>query len=728
MKYECVLQHSEEDCGAACLATIAKYYGRIFTIKRIREAVGTGQQGTTLLGLRRGAEVMGFNTRAIRASDDILNRLNEMLLPAIIHWKGKHFVVLYGQQGKKYVIADPCVGIRYLSRKELEQGWQGWLMLLVEPDPTRFFAQVDDEVGGFSRFIQRVKPYRSLVTRVLLINFFLGLLAIATPFLLQILTDDVLVRADVHLLTRIGIAVVVMNLVGSVLALVQANLVAHFAQRLELGLVLEFGRHILQLPLSYYEARRSGEIASRLRDVQEINQLVSQVVIKLPSRSFVAMVALCLMVIYSWKLTLITIIVSFLMTITTVLFQPSLQQSTRRTLVLSAENQAAMVETFRGALTLKTTAAFPQIWEELQARFGRLANLTFRTTQIGIINSVFSNLVSDIGSIVLLGVGSILVFKSELTVGQLIAFKFMSDNFILLIDTLISFMYQFTVVKTAAQRLAEVLDLVPETEGDTKKFFAKIPANADIACIQLNFQYAGRVQLLNDLSLTLPGGKVTAIIGQSGCGKSTLAKLVAGLYPLQSGNIRLGLHNLQDLPLDCLRQQVVLIPQEPHFWSVSILENFRLCSAQLSCEEIIRACQIADADSFISQLPNKYQTVLGEFGVNLSGGQRQRLAIARAIATEPPVLILDESTANLDPVGEAQVLDQLLSHRQSKTTILISHRPSVISRADWIVRLEQGELQFQGTVEELSAQAGSDLVLLAPQYIGNQLNNGTKHF
>ena len=190
--------------------------------------------------------------------------------------------------------------------------------------------------------------------------------------------------------------------------------------------------------------------------------------------------------------------------------------------------------------------------------------------------------------------------------------------------------------------------------------------------------------------------------------------MIAGLYPLESGNIRIGLYNLQDISLDCLRQQVVLVPQEPHFWSRSIIENFRLGSPHVTFEEIVRACQISNADEFISKLPDKYQTVLGEFGANISGGQRQRLAIARAIVNDPPVLILDESTAGLDPVSEAEVLNKLLFYRRGKTTILISHRPRVIERADWIVLLDWGKLKMQGTPKELRLISGDHLDFLNP--------------
>ncbi|MEH1907907.1 MAG: peptidase domain-containing ABC transporter [Nostoc sp.] len=714
MKYQVVAQHSEEDCGAACLASVAKHYRRNFTLNRIREAVGTGQLGTTLLGLRRGAESLGFNARSVRASKEILDRINQAPLPAIIHWKGYHWVVLYGQKGKKYVIADPAFNIRYVSRKELMEAWSDQVMLLLEPDSVRFYAQPDDKVNGLWRFARRALPYGGIIFEAFLCALVIGLLSLTSPFLLQILTDDVLVRGDTQLLIGVIIAVVVMNLVASSLQLVQSNLIANFAQRLELGLVLEFARAILQLPLAYYESRRSGEIVSRLQDIQEINQLVAQAVISLPSSLFIGLISLGFMVFYSWKLTLVAVVVAIVMSLSTVVFLPTLQQKIRSMLVLDAENQGVLVESFKGALTLKTTTAAPQFWEEFQNRFGRLSNQTFRTIQIGIINSTFSGLVYAIGSVSLIGFGSTLVISKELSIGQLLAFNGMNGNFLGLIGAVLGFIDEFMRAKTATERLTEVIDSTPENPSDSNKPFAKILSDDNIVCTKLNFHYAGRLELLEDFSLTIPGGKVVALIGTSGCGKSSLAKLIAGLYTPNSGNIRFGIYNMQDLALDCLRQQVALVPQDAHFWSRTIIENFRLGSPHLTFDQIVKACQIAEADDFISKLPEKYQTVLGEFGSNISGGQRQRLALARAIVNDPPILILDESTAGLDPVSEAQVLDQLLSHRKGKTTILISHRPRVITRADWIVLLNQGKLQIQGTVEDLRAQPGNHLDFLTP--------------
>ena len=488
--------------------------------------------------------------------------------------------------------------------------------------------------------------------------------------------------------------------------LVQSHLIAHFAERFQLGLILEFGRQILRLPLNYYEARRSGEIISRLRDIREINHLISQAVIKLPSRACIALISLGLMLFYSWELTLAAVVVAACMSLSTLIFLPTLQQKTRQVLVTSAENQGVLVENFKGALTLKTINASPQMWEELQTRFGRLANLHLKTVQIGIFNRTFSRLVGGIGTIGILWFGSTLVIRQELTIGQLLAFDALSDNFTYLITILVEFIDEFARAQTATQRMSEVIDSTPEEQEEIFKPWTKISGSADIICTNLTFYHAGRVDLLKNFSVVVPGGKVTALIGQSGCGKSTLAKLIARLYQTQSGNIRFDIYNQQDLALECLRKQVVLVPQEAHFWSRSIIDNFRLSFPQVSFEKIVRACQIAGADEFISQLPDKYQTILGEFGANISGGQKQKLALARAIVNNPPVLILDESTNSLDPLSETQVLDRLFSFRRGKTTIIISHSPTVISRSDWIIHLERGELQLTGDPEKLRRLPG----------------------
>ena len=702
-RYATSRQHSEEDCGAACVAAIAKHYGYDFPRSTVREAVGTGKDGTTLLGLQRGSEALGFRSRSVQADASIFERLGEMPLPAILHWRGVHWVVFYGRRRNRFVVMDPGVGLRYLTKDELKAGWADRVTLLLEPVPDAL-AQTAQIVAGSgshaTRWLQQIWFHRTILGQVLATNVVLGGVSLSMPFLIQVLTDDVLVRQDVRLLNMIAIAISVLVAFGALLSWLQANLIIHFAKRLELGLVLEFGRKLLHLPLNYFESHRSGEVVSRLQDVQMVYHLVAHIAVGLPGQMIIALVSLMLMVVYSPGLTGIALGTSVLMTIITLAFLPALRHQTRAALVLDAENQGLLVETFKGALTLKTMVATGYLWEELQDSLGRLARVTFRTAQLSTVNTGISGLVSGLGNIVLLWAGSHLVMAGRLSIGQLLAFYSMNRNFMGLMTMVVSLMDEYARVQAATQRLSEVTDTTSEGWTEQAEDNITLADAADIRCQNLSFFYGGQITFIDQLSVEIPGGRVTAIVGSSGCGKSTLVKLIACLYPLQSGNIRIGSYNLQDLSLDCLRSNVVLVPQEAHFWSRSIIDNFRLAAREASIETIVEVCQRVGADGFISQFPQAYHTVLGEFGANLSGGQRQRLAIARALLRNPPVLILDEAMSGLDHESETQVLESLLAYRQGKTTILISHRPSVLQYANWVIEMDGGQLIRQGDISK----------------------------
>jgi ABC-type bacteriocin/lantibiotic exporter with double-glycine peptidase domain len=700
-RYACVEQHSEEDCGAACIATVARQHGRRLSLAKVREMVGTGSSGTTLLGLRRGADAIGFHARAVRAEPDLLDELEAIPLPAICHWKGNHWVVLYGRCRRGFRIGDPGVGVRKLSRKEFLAGWTNGVMLLLEPDRNRLAEQEQEQRAPFLRFLRLALPYQGLLLQALAINMVIGLLALAMPLLMQLLTDDVLVRRDSQLLTSLGLAMLFLFAFRGVISLIQGHMVGHFAQRLQLGMVLEYGHRLLQLPMTYFDSHRSGEVVSRLSDVSRINQLISELVLGLPSQLFIAVISLAVMVTYSPALTVTSLLAFAVVIVANLLFVPALQQKTRKLIVESAENQGFLVEVFRGAQVLKTTEAIPQAWDEYQSNFGRLSHLRWDTMQLSLFSSSTTAMLSSITTLALLWYGSSFVIAGQLSIGQLLAFNGMGTNVLGLLGALVAFTSDYITAQVVIRRLSEVLEGSVEDPRAADKPWVALPPGSEISCRNLTFHHAGRVELFKDFNLDFPGGRCTAVIGESGCGKSTLGKLLAGLYPPHGGTIHFGPYGLRDISLECLRQQVALIPQEAQFFNRSILENFRFAYPDVTFDAVVAACDLALADPFIRELPDGYQTVLGEFGANLSGGQRQRLAIARALVAQPPILILDESTAALDPELERRLMDRLLEYRKGLTTVMISHRPSVILRCDWVVFLERGQVKFQGRPDDL---------------------------
>lgn len=695
--FTCIQQHNQEDCGAACIATVCAQHGRDVRISKIREMVGTVASGTTLLGLKRGAENLGFNTTAAKADPTILDNLEDFPLPMVCHWDGNHWVVLHGRDhNKKLLIADPAVGLRSVDDGQFVQHWRNGVVLLLEPDPARFSDDENEPArDGIWVFANFLKPFKGLLLQALMINIVVGVLALSMPILMQILTDDVLVRGDTQMLTSLSIGIMLLTIIRHGLGWVQGQMVGHFGQKLQLQMVLHYGQRLFRLPINYFESHRSGEVVSRISDIQKINQLMTAVVTGLPSQLCIAGISLLWMLNYSAPLTLAAIACYTAVICCNLFFLPLIQQKTNQLLVGSAENQGYLVEVFRGAQVLKTTEATPQAWQEYQRNFGRLARLNWATTQLRLRESTSTGLIGGLSSIVLLWYGSSFVINSDLSIGQLLAFNGMGANVLGFLVGLSAISQEAITARVVLGRLSEVMERDPEEVDQNNKHEAGISSQASIHCENISWHYPGRLALLDHFNLEIPGGLTTAIIGQSGCGKSSVSKLIAGIIPPDHGTIHYGSFSLKDLSLDCLRRQVVLVPQESQFFNRSIYENFAFSHPGIEFTQVVEACRLALADEFIRDLPDGYGTVLGEFGANLSGGQRQRLAIARALINDPPVLILDESTSALDPVLEQRLMDRLMTHRKGKTTILISHRPSVILRADWIVYIDKGRVKQQ---------------------------------
>ena len=702
----CVRQYDEEDCGAACLATVCQSHGEHLPLSLVRHRVGTSAQGTTLLGLKRGAESLGFHARPAKADASLLDDLSALPLPVICHWQGCHWVVLHGWRGDQLLVADPACGLRRLSREVFLASWSNGVLLLLEPDPQRFPVVDSAREGwragkGLGVFLPYVLPFRRLLLQALGLNLAIGVLALGMPLLMQILTDDVLVRGDGEMLRSLAIGILVLFLLRALLSLLQGLLVGHFGQKLQLQMVLHYGQHLLRLPLTYFESRRSGEVVSRLDDIQKLNQLIANVALGLPGQLCIALISLVWMAQYSGALTLAALLGYALVIGCQLAVLPAQHRRTQGLLVQSAENQGFLVELFRGQALLKTTQASPQAWQEFHRNQGRLARLAWSVGLLDLKASTATGLLGNVTSVVLLWYGSSFVLSQQLSIGQLLAFNGMGANVLGFLAALGGLSQELITSRVVMARLDDALQHPDETSLVRGQQQALIPPDAEIQCSDLSFHHPGRCALMEHLDLRIPGGLTTALIGESGCGKSTLSKLIAGLYPLQQGTIHYGPFSSRDLSLECLRQQVVLLPQDDTFLNRSIFENFVFAYPELSYEQVVELCRLTLADDFIRHLPDGYGTVLGEFGANLSGGQRQRLALARALASNPPVLLLDESTSALDPVLEARVMDRLLAHRRGRTTILVSHRPSVILRADWIVFMEQGAVRQQSHPHDL---------------------------
>ena len=692
--YPCVRQFDEEDCGAACIATVASFYGSNLKLGKVRDAVGTTSTGTSLLGLRRGAESLGFTARAAKATPDFLDQLTNVTLPLICHWDGNHWVVLHGRKGDQLLVADPAVGLIEYSLPDFLCHWKDGVILLLDPDPARL-GKDSQHSEGLKVFKHYLVPFRSLLTQAISLNALIGILGLGMPLLMQVLTDDVLLRGDNQMLASLSVGLILLFAFRTLLNFLQGHMVGYFGQKLQLQMVMHYGKRLLGLPIRYFESHRSGEVVSRISDIQHLNSLMTQVVLGLPSQLCIAIVSLVFMWAYNPALTLAALACYLVVLISNLCFLPAQQHLARQLLVKTADNQGFLVELFRGISVLKTSEATVQAWEEYQRNFGRIAHMSWSALRLDLQETSITGLLGSITSIGLLWYGSTFVINQQLSIGQLLAFNGMGANVLGFLAGLSAISQEVLRADVVIKRMADVLEREPESMANAGKHSVVLGGSDDLICDHVTFHHPGRRPLLDSLSLRIPGGLTTALIGESGCGKSTITKLISGLYPLQEGSIHYGPYSSIDIDIESLRRQVVLVPQDSTMFNRSIYDNFSFSHPHIEFSQVVEACRLALADDFIRELPDGYQTILGEFGANLSGGQRQRLAIARALIGSPAVLILDESTSALDPVLEARLMDNLLTQRHGLTTLLISHRPSVIRRSDWIIYLERGRVKEQ---------------------------------
>ena len=702
-RYPWVRQESGEDCAAASLAIVARHYGRALRVSLIRVAMSTGSTGATLSDISSGARQLGFTTRIIEAGSDFLDHLDNSILPAILYWKGYHFVVLFGKENDRYVLSDPGLGIRKVTREELESNWQARITMLLKPHPLKFLMQQDHTINPFRSLFSRILPFRYLVAGILLLALALSLTSLAIPFLAGFLGDMLLAQAGDGDMSLVFIALMALFAFIFVIERAQQSL----AHRFDLGfagrLKSDFGNRLLDLPLTYHQSRGASLVRYRLDDTEHVSSIFTHMVSRLPLSVLTASGSAIFLVTISPSVMALATVLGLSTLAFTLLIRPGAKQASYRFHARSGETFFLLSQFFRVALTIKTLAVGHLLQRELSMK---IASETIQNRQeMGAMAAAFSipGLMINISLILILWFGTSVVVRGHLSFGGLIASTGFAFLFLTNVRAIASFLIAFSEFRVSVQSFEELFDAEPESKVDDEKPWVTLPHRETLVCEGLCFQYPGRTTLFKDLSLAFPGGKVSALIGPSGCGKTTLSHVITRLYVPQEGIVKAGGYDLAHLPLECLRRQILLVLHEARFLNRSVMENLTMVRPEITTDEVVTCCMLAEAHDFISSLPQGYGTMIGDFSAQLSAGEKQRLSIARALVADPPFLIVDEGTSSLDPPTESRILGNLLHRRQGKTTILISHRPMVIERAEWIVFLAHGSLQFEGSMEEFVA-------------------------
>lgn len=701
-RYPYYAQQSASDCGAACLVMVARYWGKKFSVNRLRDLAKVDRNGSSIKGLSAAAESIGFTTRPVKIS---LDRLAQQPLPAIVHWEGKHYIVVYAITNKQVIVADPAIGQRTLAHQEFLQGWAGYALIL---EPSVLLKDAQESTTAFWQFFELLKPHRVIVFEIFIASLFIQIFGLITPLFTQVILDRVVVQKSELTLVTVSIGLFIFSMFRVAMMGLRQYLLDRTSNKIGLVLIVAFIRHTMRLPLSFFESRYVGDIMSRVQENQKIQRFLSGEATTILLDLLTVFIYLGLMFWYSWQMALISMLIIPPFFLLAIISTPFLQRISREIFNAYAEEHSYLIQALTGIKTVKATAIEQNVrwsWEEL---FHKATKTNFGGEIISNRLQIFSNAIEGVITSGMLCFGAYQVIQGQLTIGQLVAFNMLLGNIIQPFQRLTVLWNQLQEVVIAVERINDVLDAEPEEDLQLQMRQSLPPIQGHIRFENVTFRYhpEGDENVLENLSFEIKPGQMVALVGRSGSGKTTISKLALGLYPATDGRILVDGYDLANLSLRSLRQQAGVVDQDTFMFGGTIRENISLSKPGASLNEVIQVAELAGADEFINKLSMGYETQIGEGGGALSGGQRQRLAIARALMGNPPLLIMDEATSHLDPESERIIQQNLNAILKGRTTLVIAHRLSTIRAADLILVLDRGVLIEQGTHDELIVKRG----------------------
>ncbi len=696
-------QHDQSDCGAACLGMVCKYYAMPIGLNRLRDMCNVSREGTSMAALAEAAETLGFVTRGVRTGYEALMRTQ---LPAILHWEGNHFVVLYEINKKDVKIADPGVGIRRLARGEFEKSWTNMALLLEYTDQV---AENEPSRSSFRRFFPLIKPYTAILVEVLLASLVLSLFGLASPIFTQTIVDQVLVHHDKDLLNLMLAGMVVVALFQMGTSTLRAYLVGYMSARLSLTMLSRFYRHLLGLSMRFFALRRTGDLTTRFRENTTIQRLFTDTTISAILDFIMLFVYLGLMFYYNWELTLVMMIFVPLSVGLTLIYTPILKSFSQRAFLARAEQSSVLIDSLHGIDAVKAEAMERVTRWQWEGKFTKEIQIGFRRLKMEMLFGAGGSMINLLSSTVILWYGASLVIDGELSVGQLMAFNALIGNVMGPIMGLIGVWPEVQEARVALDRLNDVYESKMEDARQRGHGLSLIQVEGRLVFDEVFFRYgAGSDEpyVLNNINLELEPGRKVAIVGRSGAGKTTLVKLVPRLFDPSEGRVLLDGMDVRDFDPHWLRRQVGMVMQDSFLFSGTIAENIAVGEPDANMDRLLEVARLACVHDFVNEMPLGYETKVGEQGIGLSGGQRQRVAIARALYRDPKILIFDEATNALDTDSEGAIQSNMALFLENRTSLVIAHRLSTVRDADTIVVLEKGHIVDLGTHEELMVRQG----------------------
>ncbi len=756
MKFPNYIQTEGKDCGPTCLKIIAKHYGKILNIQKLREYSETTREGSNMMTLSDGAEKFGFRTLGVKLS---VEKLEEIHLPCILYWNKIHYVVLYkvstkfkirkwlgikpyhAQLPSTYYISDPAIGLLTYTKEEFIKFWIGnnatenteeGIALLIEPTPN-FFTPKTPEGGiendaknsfGFKMLVPYILRYKSYVIQLAIGLLASSMLQLIFPFLTQSIVDVGIQNQNIHFIYLILFAQLFLFAGNTGLELIRSWITLHLSTRINISLISDFFIKLMNLPISFFDVRMTGDIMQRINDHNRIEQILTTSSLNVLFSIINMFVMGCVLAYYNLKIFAVFFVGSFAYFLWITLFLKRREKLDYKRFSEVSQEQSKVMELINGMQEIKLHNAEKQKrwgWEFVQARLFKVSiqGLVLEQTQ-----SIGSQVINQLKNIFIIFLSAKLVIDGQITLGTMLAISSIVGSLNGPIEQLIGFIREVQDAKISIARLSEIHDKEDETQQEENQTHDVLP-NADIVIKDLSFRYIGSdIPVLEGLNLTIPANKITAIVGTSGSGKTTLMKLLLKFYEPNSGEILLKNGEIAS----CLamtvqkawRNHIGCVMQEGYIFSDSIANNIAIGVDRIDKERLVYAADVANIKNFIQDYPLGYNTKIGQEGVGMSTGQKQRLLIARAVYKNPEILFFDEATSALDANNEKEIMQKLDIFFKNKTVVVIAHRLSTVMNADQIVVLEKGKIIEIGTHNELVNLKGSYFEL-----VRNQLQLGS---
>lgn len=714
-KFPFYKQRDNKDCGPTCLKIVAKFYKKSIPIQQLRALSETTREGSSLLGLSEGAEKIGFKSLGVKISSE---NLLEVPLPCLLHWNKNHYVVLYKIKKSIFFISDPSHGLLRYKKEEFLKHWIGnnakgeteeGIALLLEPTARFYDSDFDKNETDFGfKFLSRyIFKYKAFLWQLVIGLIAASLLQLIFPFLTQSVVDVGIKNQDIHFIYLILIAQLTLFIGRTSIEVIRSWILLHLSTRINISLVSDFFIKLMNLPIAFFDTRMTGDILQRINDHRRIERILTTSSLNVLFSMVNLVVFSLVLAYYNLLLFGVFLLGSCFYFLWIIIFLKRRKDLDYKRFSQVSQEQSKVIELINGMQEIKLHNAEKQkrwSWEFVQARLFKVSIQGLALEQY---QNVGSSFINELKNILITFLSAKLVIDGEITLGMMLAISYIVGQLNSPISQLINFIREVQDAKISLDRLAEIHDKKNEEQQYNEKI-TEVPLDVGIELSKVSFRYIGSGRLvLKDLDLTIPSNKVTAIVGVSGSGKTTLMKLLLKFYEPNSGTIKLGHYNINNVSQRSWRRQCGVVIQEGYIFNDTIANNIAVGEDYVDKKRLAHAVDVANIKDFIELLPLSYNTKIGMEGVGISTGQKQRLLIARAVYKNPNFLFFDEATSALDANNEKVIMEKLNVFFENKTVVVIAHRLSTVKNAHQIVVLDEGKIVEVGSHQELVSKKGN---------------------